>query len=101
MKADSLHSSVWTLTSSTMEGEIVNRLQKFNLWRRKQGESSWKEGDIEFSKNECKRSLVGKIYGDKKVNFVGLHNTMTTIWTTKGDGKEPFSVCFLKSDYMR
>lgn len=66
-----------------MEGEIVNRLQKFQLVEEEVGEIELEEGDIEFSKGECGRSLVGKIYGDKKVNFAGLCNTMTTIWPTK------------------
>lgn len=61
MNADSLHSSIWTLAFSAMEGEIVNILQKFQLVEEKAREVELKEGDIEFSKDKCGRSLVGKI----------------------------------------
>lgn len=41
------------------------------------------EEGIKFSKDEYGRTLVKKIFGDKKANFVGLWNTMTAIWPTK------------------
>lgn len=41
------------------------------------------EVDVVFSKEECGRCLVGKIFGEKRVNFVGLRNTMNSIWTNK------------------
>lgn len=34
---------------------------------------------------------MGKIFGDKKVNFLGLHNTMTVSWPTN----EVFKICEL------
>lgn len=40
-----------------------------------------------FSEDECGRCLVGKIFGDKWVNFVGLRNTMTFIWPLKSTVK--------------
>lgn len=46
------------------------------------------EIDVVFSKEECERSLAGRIYGDKQVNFVGFRNTMTAIWPVK----EPFKL---------
>lgn len=46
------------------------------------------EIDVGFSKEECGRSLVGKIYRVKRVSFVGLRNTVTTIWPVN----EPFKI---------
>lgn len=34
--------------------------------------------------DEVERSLVGKVFGEKKANFVGMRNAMMKIWHHKG-----------------
>lgn len=66
----------------------MERLRRFQLSTEEVVGIEIEEVDVVDSKEECSRSLVGKIYGDKRVNFVGLRNTMLVIWPTK----EPFKV---------
>lgn len=66
----------------------MERLRSFQLSTEEVVGVEIEEVDVVDSKEECNRSLVGKIYGEKRINFVGLRNTMTTIWPAK----EPFKV---------
>lgn len=66
----------------------MKRLRRFQLSIEKVVGIEIEEVDVKNSKEECSRSLVGKVYGDKRVNFVGLRNTIWVIWPTK----EPFKV---------
>lgn len=66
----------------------MKRLQRFQLSVEEVARVVLEEAGVVYSKRECERSLVWKIYGQKKINFVGLRNTMTAIWPTK----EPIKV---------
>lgn len=66
----------------------MDRLQMFQLFVEEVAGVILEEEDLVYSKGSCERSLVGKIFGEKRINFVGLRNTMTAIWPTK----EPIKV---------
>lgn len=85
----------------------MRKIQQFRLVEEEAGGIELAEDDIEISKNECERSLVGKIFGDRKVNFVGLKNTMTAIGPTKEVfqtrelGKNLFQFVFKNQEDLR
>lgn len=55
-----------------MDPIVIQKFQKFKL--REAEESGFKldSKDVQSSKDECIKSLIGKIFGDKVVNFTGL-----------------------------
>lgn len=61
----------------------MDKLTSFQLFVEKVKGVQIEETDIASSKEVCGRSLVGEIYDEKRVSFIGLRNTMTTIWLTK------------------
>lgn len=65
----------------------MDRLQSFHLSVEEGVGIELEEKDVAFSTDECGRCLVGKIFGEKRVNFVGLRNTMTSIWPLKSTVK--------------
>ncbi|KAK6157964.1 hypothetical protein DH2020_005278 [Rehmannia glutinosa] len=66
-----------------MDQEIAGRTKRFALTSGEKEEIALEEQDVFRSKAECTRSLIGKIFGTRKVNFTGLRNTMSSIWHTK------------------
>ncbi|KAK6121118.1 hypothetical protein DH2020_045144 [Rehmannia glutinosa] len=71
-----------------MDQDNSYKLKSFSLSREEKGEIVLEEEDIAICKAECERSLIGRIFGTKKVNFMGIKNTTASIWQTK----ESFSV---------
>lgn len=71
-----------------MEEDIVDKMQRFLLSIEEVEGVQLEEIDMEASKEVCGQSLARKIYGEKRVSFVGSRNTITAIWLTK----EPFKV---------
>lgn len=70
-----------------MEEDLVNKFSKFWL-KEKEAKGIVIGGeDIVSSKDECERSLLGKIWGNKAVNFIGLKNTMNYLRCQKGEMK--------------
>ncbi|KAK6155819.1 hypothetical protein DH2020_010067 [Rehmannia glutinosa] len=63
-----------------MAQELTKKLQGFTLSAAERKGIELEERDVEGSKEECIRSLFGKVLGNKKVNFTGLKNTMNGIW---------------------
>lgn len=42
------------------------------------------EADIKMGMEEGKRSLIGKVYEDKRANFQGVKSSMMKLWRHKG-----------------
>ena len=57
-----------------MAEEIAEILQKFVLSTKELGGTEIDLGDIGQSVKECEESLVGKIKGEKIINFVRVKN---------------------------
>ncbi|CAA0834207.1 ubiquitin-associated (UBA)/TS-N domain-containing protein [Striga hermonthica] len=66
-----------------MDQDLASRLQKFKLSDREEGGISITEEDIHLGKRECELSLLGKIYGSKKANVMGLKTILQNIWHTQ------------------
>nr|XP_027123791.1 uncharacterized protein LOC113740376 [Coffea arabica] len=63
-----------------MAEEIADILQRFVLSIKERGETELDLGDVGPSVKECKESLVGKIMGEKIINFVGVKIFVTLAW---------------------
>ncbi|KAK6119554.1 hypothetical protein DH2020_046721 [Rehmannia glutinosa] len=66
-----------------MERDLIERLQGFKLSSEEKDKVELEEVDVLKSKDECNRSLIGKNFGEKRVNFTGIKNTTSSIWQTK------------------
>ena len=63
-----------------MTEELAEILQKFALSNKEMGGTALDLGDADNGIMECQSSLVGKIHGEKVVNFVGVKNFVTAAW---------------------
>lgn len=70
-----------------MEGTVLDRLPNIKLNDEEDGGFNLSEEDISTSMAECKRSLIGKVFGEKVTNFFCLKNTLTLLRSTIGPVK--------------
>lgn len=67
-----------------MESEVLSRLQSFSLSSKETEGVEILECDVSIGLEEGHRSLIGKLFGDKKANFVGIKGAMMKLWQSKG-----------------
>lgn len=67
-----------------MESDVLERLKSFSLSSREADGVEILEEDVSIGLEEGQRSLIGKIFGEKKANFVGVKGAMTKLWQSKG-----------------
>ncbi|CAA0818673.1 Unknown protein, partial [Striga hermonthica] len=60
--------------------DLESKLRNFSLSEAENSIVDLAQEDIKLSKEECIRSLFGKIIGDRKASLFGLKRTMTQIW---------------------
>lgn len=82
-----------------MELEILERRQRFKLKEKEKGGFHLDNEDVVTSIEECRRSLIGKLYGDKWANFTGKEYASYTLdrhWSCAGsrDGNQFVSIYF-------
>lgn len=70
-----------------MDEETLNRFSSFKLKEPEDQGVVLCEGDVEKCKEECSRSIMGKIWGKKAANFTGLKSTLNRLWCHRGDLK--------------
>lgn len=70
-----------------MDEETVNRFSRFRLKETEDQGVVLCEDDVEKCKEECSRSILGKIWGRKAANFTGLKSTLNQLWCRHGDLK--------------
>lgn len=70
-----------------MEEEVVNRFSRFRLGEKEADGIDLEVLDIKQCRDECERSVLGKLWGGKAGNYTGLRNTFSQIWSQKGDLK--------------
>ena len=63
--------SLVVLSSISMAEQLVDIMEKFDLLEKELGGADLDLGDIYLGIKECQVSLVGKVKGEKIVNFVG------------------------------
>lgn len=70
-----------------MDDEVVNRFSSFKLGEKEEGGVVLDGGEFRSRLADCERSLIGKIWGSRSVNFSGLKNTLSHLWYQKGELK--------------
>lgn len=68
-----------------MDDDMVNRLSKFKLGDLEDEGIVLERKDVKGCHEEGSRSLFGKIWGSKKVNYTGLKQTFSKLWCPAGD----------------
>ena len=63
----------------------MNRFSKFKLVEREEEGIVLEGNDVELRRADCERSLVEKVWGNKRVNFTGLKNTLSQLWSQRGE----------------
>lgn len=71
-----------------MKDEVLKSFSKFRLATKEEEGIALGKEDVSKSEEECGRSLLGKIWGNKQVNFIGLKNTLSLLWNQEGIRKE-------------
>ncbi|GER32678.1 RNA-directed DNA polymerase [Striga asiatica] len=66
-----------------MEDVLMEKMRKFKLSDKEENGLQIEEEDFALALKDCKQSLIGKVYGDKKINFSGLKATLRNIWVTQ------------------
>lgn len=67
-----------------MESEVLSRLKGFSLSAAESTRLELEKNDVCVGLEEGERSLVGRIFGEKRANFVGVRNTMMKLWHQNG-----------------
>ena len=63
-----------------MAEELAEIMEKFGLSKKELGGANLDIWDIHFGIKECQVSLVGKVKGEKIVNFIGVKNFVNSAW---------------------
>lgn len=72
------------LRVATMEFEVVERLKSFSLSTKETQGVELVEKDVSVGMEEAQRSIIGKIYGEKRAHFVGIRSMLMKLWAHKG-----------------
>lgn len=65
-----------------MDSSVLHQFERFQLGAEEDSSFHLEAADVQLSSDECNRSLVGKIFGDKVANFSGLKNTLAILWSS-------------------
>lgn len=67
-----------------MEADVMAKFQSFSLSAQEKLGVELVTEEICVGLDEAERSLIGKIFGDKRANLVGVRNTMMKLWQHRG-----------------
>lgn len=67
-----------------MESEVVELLKNFSLSRIEHQDVELENTDVKIGAEEGRRSLIGRVFGDKKANYLGVKSSMLKLWQYKG-----------------
>lgn len=74
----------WRSNIIGMESEMLARFKSFSLSTKETLGVELVEEDISIGMEEAWRSLIGKVFGEKRANFVGLRSAMMKFWHNGG-----------------
>lgn len=67
-----------------MESDVVERLKSFSLSSKETNSVELVETDLSVEMEEAQRSIIGRIYREKKANVVGIRSTVMKLWDHRG-----------------
>lgn len=70
--------------SAAMESKVLERFKSFSLSKDETKGVDLEEDDVKIRVEEGLRRLIGRVFGDKKANFLGLKNVFMKLWQHKG-----------------
>lgn len=70
-----------------MDLEVMNMFKRFRLSEREGVEVQLGLDNVLKNREVCEMSIVGKIYRENAVNFIGLKQTMRKLWCAEGSLK--------------
>lgn len=85
-----------------MEVDVLDRLKKFSLSQIECQGLELEGVDVQVGIEEGNRSLIGRVFGEKKANFMGVKSTMLKLWQHRGlirvvsSGPNTFQFIFAK-----
>lgn len=65
-----------------MDLSVLQRFSNFKLVTKEEKGLFLDQKDIQSNREECSRSLIGKIYREKLANYTGIRNTLATMWSS-------------------
>lgn len=68
--------------------KLLEKLQTFSLALAEMQGIDLEDEDIKIRTEEGNRSLLGKVYKDKRANFVGVKSSMLKLWQHRGTSNE-------------
>lgn len=66
---------------------MVNRFSKFRLREEEDDGVILDQTDVRVSREECEKSIVGKLWGVKTANYSGIRNVFSQLWCQRGELK--------------
>lgn len=67
-----------------MESDVLERLKSFSLSIKETNRVELNEEDVSVGMEEAGKSIIGKIYGEKRANLVGVQSTMMKLLAHRG-----------------
>lgn len=64
-----------------MAEELTDIMQKFALSSKEIGGTKLDISDVDEGILECQESIIGRVKGEKIVNFTGVKNFITIVWS--------------------
>lgn len=83
-----------------MDPTVLSRLEKFQLGPKETDGLQLEFENVQVTMDECHRSFIGKLIGDKMANYTYLKNRLTTLWSsiqpfkTRELGVNPYQFIF-------
>lgn len=71
-------------SSTEMDAKVMARFNSFFLSEKEAEYVNLAEIDVCLGLEEGNRSLIGRIFGEKKANFIGVKNAMMKLWQHRG-----------------
>lgn len=59
-------------------------VHRFSRRKKEEDNINLEANDVKLSKDECARSLLGRILGEKVAIFTGISNTFSQLWCPQG-----------------
>lgn len=67
-----------------METDLTDKLAAFSLSKLEDLAVKLDTTDVSIGYKEGSRSLIGKVFGDKRANFLGVKNSLMKLWHHRG-----------------
>lgn len=71
-------------STSELDSEVMARFNSFTLSEKEAEDVNLLETDVCIGVEVGNRSLIGRLFGEKRANFQGIKNVMMKLWQQRG-----------------